>query len=193
MVRPVIIVLGPSGLEAGRRIADAIGAEFTGWPGGSDRSMSTFDSATDHIAGLFAEGRPVIGICAAGILIRAVAPALSDKTAEPPVHRGRRGWLGGGAALGGHHGANDLARRIAPRSAYAPAITTAGDLRFGVALDDPPEGWTLANPEHAKDAMARLRRRRAAAYRGRSAVAGRTRAGGKGDSTQAARHPRCFR
>ena len=38
----------------------------------------------------------------------------------------------------------------------APAVTTAGDNRFGVALDAPPPGWTLANPEHAKGVMARL-------------------------------------
>ena len=30
-------------------------------------------------------GRPVVGVCAAGILIRAVAPLLADKTTEPPV------------------------------------------------------------------------------------------------------------
>ena len=36
------------------------------------------------------------------------------------------------------------------------AITTAGDNRFGVALDAPPEGWTLANPDDAKPVMAAL-------------------------------------
>jgi cobalt-precorrin 5A hydrolase/precorrin-3B C17-methyltransferase len=36
------------------------------------------------------------------------------------------------------------------------AITTAGDLKFGVALDAPPEGFVLANPENAKQVMADL-------------------------------------
>ncbi len=58
--------------------------------------------------------------------------------------------------LGGHHGANDLARRIATILGIAPAITTAGDLRFGVALDAPPEGYTLENPQDAKTVMAEL-------------------------------------
>ena len=58
--------------------------------------------------------------------------------------------------LGGHHGANALARQIADALEVTPAITTAGDIRFGVALDAPPEGWTLANPEHAKEVMAAL-------------------------------------
>ena len=30
------------------------------------------------------------------------------------------------------------------------AITTAGDLDLGAAFDEPPEGWTVANPEVAK-------------------------------------------
>ena len=34
------------------------------------------------------------------------------------------------------------------------AVTTAGDLALGVALDDPPAGWRLANPKDAGAAMA---------------------------------------
>ena len=33
----------------------------------------------------FRTGRPVVGLCAAGILIRLVAPLLTDKHVEPPV------------------------------------------------------------------------------------------------------------
>jgi cobalt-precorrin 5A hydrolase/precorrin-3B C17-methyltransferase len=58
--------------------------------------------------------------------------------------------------LGGHHGANDLAREIATIAGGVAAITTAGDLKFGVALDQPPEGWVLANPAAAKQVMADL-------------------------------------
>jgi cobalt-precorrin 5A hydrolase / precorrin-3B C17-methyltransferase len=39
--------------------------------------------------------------------------------------------------LGGHHGANDLARRIAELCSGHAAITTASEVRFGFALDDP--------------------------------------------------------
>ncbi len=58
--------------------------------------------------------------------------------------------------LGGHHGANDLARRIAEVTGGKAAVTTAGDLRHGVALDEPPPGWRLGNPEAAKAIMASL-------------------------------------
>ena len=56
--------------------------------------------------------------------------------------------------LGGHHGANALAREIAAALGISAAVTTAGDARFGLALDAPPAGWTLANPADAKAVMA---------------------------------------
>ena len=45
--------------------------------------------------------------------------------------------------LGGHRGANALAEEIGELLRAAPAITTATDLAFGVALDDPPLGMAL--------------------------------------------------
>ena len=69
----------------------------------------------------------------------------SPRTAAPSC----RFW----AATGG---ANDLARAIGEVLGVAPAITTASDRRFGVALDAPPDGWRLANPEHHKPFVAAL-------------------------------------
>ena len=48
--------------------------------------------------------------------------------------------------LGGHRGANALARRLAAALGGHAAITTAGDLRFGLALDEPPPGWRARQP-----------------------------------------------
>ena len=58
--------------------------------------------------------------------------------------------------LGGHRGANRLARRLAEVLGCAPAVTTAGDAALGLALDEPPDGWVLANPEAAKGVAVRL-------------------------------------
>ena len=58
--------------------------------------------------------------------------------------------------LGGHRGANALAARIAAELGVTAAVTTAGEARLGLALDAPPAGWVLANPENAKAAMAAL-------------------------------------
>lgn len=154
---PAIVLLGPSGFETARQVGKALPEAQVHAPATLDcEADGTFDNATGHVAKLFAEGRPVIGICAVGILIRAVAPHLSDKRSEPPVIAVADDGSAVIPLLGGHRGANDMARRIAETLGIEPAITTAGDLRFGIALDAPPEGWTLANPEHAKDVMAAL-------------------------------------
>ena len=58
--------------------------------------------------------------------------------------------------LGGHRGANRLARAIAGATGGQAAVTTAGDVRLGLALDDPPPGWRVDNPDAAKDIMAAL-------------------------------------
>jgi cobalt-precorrin 5A hydrolase/precorrin-3B C17-methyltransferase len=52
--------------------------------------------------------------------------------------------------LGATSGANDLARRIASAFDVKPAITTTGELRFGVNLLNPPAGFRLLNPEAGK-------------------------------------------
>src|SRR5262249_6902715 len=75
-----------------------------------------------------------------------LAPLLVDKRAEPPVVAVAEDGSAAVPLLGGHHGANDLARAIARITGGTAAVTTAGDVRFGLALDDPPSGWRLANP-----------------------------------------------
>jgi cobalt-precorrin 5A hydrolase/precorrin-3B C17-methyltransferase len=58
--------------------------------------------------------------------------------------------------LGGHRGANDLGWALAEALGTDVAVTTAGDRRFGLALDAPPPGWRLGNPQHYRDFMAKL-------------------------------------
>ena len=111
------------------------------------RRSPIFTDTASHLRALFAAGRPIVGICAAGILIRILAPLLSDKRDEPPVLAVSEDGASIVPLLGGHRGANDLARALAAALGGHAAITTAGDSRFGVALDAPPPGWTLANPE----------------------------------------------
>ena len=115
-----------------------------------------FADAKAHIGVLFRQCRPVVGVCAAGILIRAVAPHLADKQAEPPVVAVAADGSSAVPLLGGHHGANDLARRLAALLGGHAAVTTAGDLTLGVALDQPPPGWHVANPAAAKPVAAAL-------------------------------------
>ncbi|HJU17666.1 MAG TPA: cobalamin biosynthesis protein, partial [Stellaceae bacterium] len=152
-----IVAFGRSGLALGRRLrAGLSGARLHGpraCPGDWDE---TYDRAVPHIAALFAAGWPVVGIGAGAILIRAVAPLLADKRIEPPVLAVAEDGSAAVPLLGGHHGANRLARAIAAVTGGIAAITTAGDLRLGLALDEPPPGWRIADPASAKGVSAAL-------------------------------------
>ena len=109
-----------------------------------------------HLPVLFRAGKPIVGICAAGILIRVLAPHLADKTAEPPVIAVSEDGQNVVPLLGGHHGGNRLARDIADALAAHVAITTAGDTALGFALDAPPPGWRLGEGAQVKDVTAAL-------------------------------------
>ena len=156
-VNPAVVVLSPAGLATARRIAAALpGAVLHGLAGRIDGADVIFGDTIAHLRDLFANGTPIVGVLAAGIAIRALAPHLGDKRVEPPVIVVA---VDGGAVvplLGGHHGANVLARAVAQALGVVPAITTAGDVDLGFAFDDPPAGWTVRNPEVVKVVTARL-------------------------------------
>ncbi|MEO1918894.1 MAG: precorrin-3B C(17)-methyltransferase [Paracoccaceae bacterium] len=152
-LKPVVICLSVSGQATALRVAAALGAPVHGREGRCDRADAYFENALDHICMLFQAGHPVIGVCAAGILVRAVAPVLADKRTEPPVIAIPDDGSTVIPLLGGHHGANRLAKQIAEVLGGHAAITTAGDVALGMALDEPPAGWCLKNPEAAKSVM----------------------------------------
>jgi cobalt-precorrin 5A hydrolase/precorrin-3B C17-methyltransferase len=155
MSSPVIFILGASALELARKLKPALGAEIhaPNCVAGGDVS---YDKATIHLGELFKEGRTIIGLCASGILIRALSSHLGDKRVEPPVIAVAEDGSSVVPLLGGHHGANSLAREIAAITKGHAAITTASEVRFGASLDEPNLGYTLANPEYMKAATAAL-------------------------------------
>lgn len=155
-VTPVVLALSRSGEPVAHRVAQALGAPVHGRKDRVDQADAFFDNALDHARDLFASGTPIVGVCAAGILIRAVAPLLSDKRAEPPVVAVPDDGSTVIPLLGGHRGANRLAQQIAKALEAHAAVTTAGDVAIGVALDAPPVGWRLANPQDAKPVMASI-------------------------------------
>ncbi|MDG1237149.1 MAG: precorrin-3B C(17)-methyltransferase [Amylibacter sp.] len=155
-VEPVVICLSRSGEKMAWRVAEILGVALHGRLERVDRAHVYFENALDHIRMLFASGTPVVGVCAAGIMVRAVAPVLNDKTTEPPVIAVPDDGSTVVPLLGGHRGANRLARQIAEGLASHAAVTTAGDLAMGVALDEPPRGYRLANGADAKGAMAAM-------------------------------------
>ncbi len=153
----VLVTLSPGGLALAKRLQPVLPqSRVHGLAGRADDADETFADTAAHLRALFAEGTPIVGICAAGILIRALAPLLSDKRAEPPVVAVAETGACAVPLLGGHHGANAFAAAIAEALAGVAAVTTGGDVRLGLALDDPPPGWRLANPRAAKTITAAL-------------------------------------
>lgn len=156
VMKPAIIILNPSAEPMARTIAMAIGGTVHGLQSRVERADVRFSSAADHIRTLFSEGRVIVAVMASGALIRILAPVLSDKTTEPAVIAVSENGASVVPLLGGHHGANDLAATVASVLNGHAAVTTAGDVRFGVALDAPPKGYVLTNPAAAKGVMAKL-------------------------------------
>jgi cobalt-precorrin 5A hydrolase/precorrin-3B C17-methyltransferase len=152
-----IVVLGPGDAALGRRVCAVLpGARLYGPRARPDDWDEAYDRMVPLIAQLFAAGRPIVGLCASGILIRAVAPLIDDKTVEPPVVALAEDGSVAVPLLGGHRGANAIARALADALGCVAAITTAGDLILGVALDEVPPGWRIANPERVKPVAAAL-------------------------------------
>ena len=154
---PAIVVVSSGGLATAHRIAGLLpGSRVHGLRGRVGAPDVSFGETGAHLRALFEAGRPIVGVCAAGVLIRCLAPVLADKRAEPPVVAVAEDGSAIVPLLGGHHGANDLARQIARAFGAAAAVTTVGDLRFGISLEDAPSGWRLANPEDVKGFVAEL-------------------------------------
>jgi cobalt-precorrin 5A hydrolase/precorrin-3B C17-methyltransferase len=149
---PAIVVLGRSALRTARRIQAACpGARIHGLQTRIDGETDcTFAQLSEHLRVLYAQGTPIVALCAAGIVIRCIAPLLANKSAEPPVLAVAEDGSAVVPLLGGLAGVNTLAREIAQALNVAPAITTSGELRFGTCLLNPPQGYILADVEQGK-------------------------------------------
>ena len=145
---PAVISFASSD-ELAPRVAEATGGRL--YHCGTDG-----ENAQALLPRLFNDGTPIIGVCAAGILIRLLAPHLKDKTEEPPVLAISADGMSVVPLLGGHRGANALARELAEQLGAQPALTTASDSKFSRSLDDPPPGWRLSAEDDAKPAMMSL-------------------------------------
>ncbi|MFD1333747.1 precorrin-3B C(17)-methyltransferase, partial [Methylopila musalis] len=112
MTRPIVFAFNSSGAETARRVARAVGGETCGLDGRVTGLDSTFDDAASAVAEAFRAGRPILGVCAAGILIRLIAPLLVDKRAEPPVLAVSDDGAVVAPLIGGLVGADTLARTV---------------------------------------------------------------------------------
>jgi cobalt-precorrin 5A hydrolase/precorrin-3B C17-methyltransferase len=152
----LVALTAEAGHTASRLRTALPGSSVHGLAGRIDGAEVAFTDTASHLRRLFATGTPIVGVCAAGILIRALATVIADKRQEPPVLAVAEDGSAVVPLLGGHHGGHALTRAVAAALGAFPAITAAGDLRLGFAVDDPPPGWRMANPGAAKAVSAAL-------------------------------------
>ncbi len=145
MMPPAIVILGAGALAAARNIQALYPDSLVHALQGRVEADVAYSELGAHLRDLYARGTPIVALCAAGIVIRCVAPLLSNKGAEPPVLAVAEDGSAVVPLLGGLAGVNVMAREIAAALCVSPAITTSGEVRFGTCVLNPPEGYTLAD------------------------------------------------
>jgi len=145
-----IVVLGMGAIDTARRIQARYPGSLVHGLASRVQGDVAFTELGAHLRELYARNTPIVALCAAGIVIRCLASALADKSAEPPVLAVAEDGSAVVPLLGGLGGVNVMAREIAEALDVAPAITTSGELRFGTCLLNPPAGYVLADIEHGK-------------------------------------------
>ena len=147
----IVVVVTASGLPTARRIADTLDAPLHGRPEGAD---TTVEDLGVHLRDRFRQGSPIVFVGALGALVRLLASAIGDKAEDPPVVVVAEDGSAVIPLLGGHHGGNDLARRIGAvrvrRSAFGVARAIRGrDGQLSAAIR--PRLATYQSQEEALD------------------------------------------
>ncbi|MBA9004070.1 precorrin-3B C(17)-methyltransferase [Thermomonospora cellulosilytica] len=91
----------------------------------------------------------IVAFLAVGATVRILAPLLGHKTEDPAVVCVDEALQFAVPVVGGHHGANALAHRLAAALGCTAAITTASDQGNVTALDSYGDdlGFTVDNPD----------------------------------------------
>ncbi|WP_438283352.1 precorrin-3B C(17)-methyltransferase [Pseudomonas alabamensis] len=148
---PAIVVLGQGGLATARQIQALYPqSQVHGLIGRVEQADVGYTAFGDTLRALYRQDTPIIALCAAGIVIRALASLLSEKDHEPPVLAVAEDGSAVVPLLGGLGGVNIMAREIGAALTVPAAITTSGELRFGTCLLNPPSGYVLADLEQGK-------------------------------------------
>ena len=133
----VAIITFPRNLAAAEKIKESIGGEIIIY------SRDAFEKAFEYDS--------IIAIMAAGIAVRGIAPLLHDKWDDPAVVVVDSGLNFAIPVLGGHHGGNDLAKKLAGLG-IIPVITTATEINGKESVEHIAEklGCRILNRESTK-------------------------------------------
>ncbi|HEX7575596.1 MAG TPA: cobalt-precorrin 5A hydrolase [Candidatus Methanoperedens sp.] len=111
----VAIIAFSRNLEIAKKIKDIIGGDIIIY------SKEAFKLA-------FEKYRSIIAIMAVGIAVRNIAPLVFDKWKDPAVVVVDSGLTFAIPILGGHHGGNEIAKKLAD-AGLIPVITTATEVK----------------------------------------------------------------
>ncbi len=149
--RIAIVLLGNGGATTAKKIQMQYpDAKIFGFENRVDSADSFYDNFGATLRELYQSDTAIIALCAAGIVIRTLAPLLAQKNTEPPVLAVAEDGSAVVPLLGGLGGVNILAREISAVLGISATITTSGELRFGQCLLNPPAGYAVADIEQGK-------------------------------------------
>ena len=106
---------------------------------------------------VFPRYRHIVALMSAGIAVRQLAPLLSDKWSDPAVVVVSPDLRYAIPLTGGHHGANELARRLAGMG-MVPVITTATEATGRISVEETARatGTTVVNRDSTRSVNAAL-------------------------------------
>ena len=156
-MNPAILLLAAGQRPLARRIADALPGSRVHAPAAiAETGEIPYGAFAPRLRRLFRNGVPILALCAAAVPVRILGDLLQDKASEPPVLVIDPEGAFVLPLLGGHRGANRMARDLAAALGAQAVVTTASEAAIGLSLDEPPAGWRLAGRQHFKGFLARL-------------------------------------
>ncbi|MBO2445797.1 precorrin-3B C(17)-methyltransferase [Actinomadura barringtoniae] len=147
-----VVAATAGGRAAAARLADAWPGEVTVYE--SHPSHESHQSVADGLRAAWRECDAIVSFLAVGAAVRVLAPLLEDKATDPAVVCVDEGLRFAVAVLGGHHGANPLAERLAAVLGCEPVVTTASDRANVTPLDS--YGADLGFGVHNRESLARV-------------------------------------
>ncbi len=145
-----IIAITRSGAQLGRRLTGGLAGSqlyvLRKFHGAAGKGALPFDDLRELLTARWQEGRDLVCIMAAGIVVRMIAPLVTAKDRDPAVVVMDDAGKFAISLLSGHlGGANELAERCAWLVGARPVITTATDANNLPSFDmlAKEQGWVI--------------------------------------------------
>ena len=163
MLQTAVYVLTPTGLAPARQLARQLPAELFAARGLAEYlkqdEARLFERLLPLVEQTFARYRAHVFVCATGIAVRAIAPHLADKAADPAVvSLDDQGRFAVSLVSGHLGGANALVRQVAEVTGAQAVVSTATDLAGVPAVDLLAKelGLTMADVSRVKHVSSAL-------------------------------------